>query len=204
MRPISAFLAGLTLLVMSFALLPSRACAQNSEPSNPVGAPTASPQTAAPPQATSQNSSRTSSATSAAGANPGSTAQPASKKVWTNDDMGSVHSHDAISTFSATNAKAAKANPAANSQSAKNARQYRQQILTLQAKLPELDQQISQLQAGLNGDTVNETRRYGGVKIDDWHDQLVRLQKQREDIAVKIGSLQDEARHNGVPDSQIP
>jgi hypothetical protein len=60
------------------------------------------------------------------------------------------------------------------------------------------------LQAGLNGATVNETRHYGGVKLDDWHDQLARLQKQREDIAAQISAMQDEARHNGVPDNQIP
>jgi len=51
---------------------------------------------------------------------------------------------------------------------------------------------------------VQSTRTYGGTRIDDWHEELVKLQKQREDIETKISSLQDEARHNGVPENQIP
>jgi hypothetical protein len=74
----------------------------------------------------------------------------------------------------------------------------------LQEKLPPLDEQIAQLQAALNGDTLNSTRHVGGAKIDDWHDELVRAQKQREDIVAKISALQDEARRNGVPPNLIP
>ncbi len=74
----------------------------------------------------------------------------------------------------------------------------------MQEKLPPLDEQISQLQAALNGGSVNSTRHVGGAKIDDWHDELVRLQKQREDITTRISALQDEARRNGVPPNQIP
>jgi hypothetical protein len=134
------------------------------------------------------------------------TATPAtpSKKVWTNEDMGAIHSNSAISTFSSGAKRPANAQPTAAKPSSKNPKQYQDQITKLQAKLPPLDEQISVLQAGLNGATINETRHYGGVKLDDWRDQLARLQKQREDIAAQISAMQDEARHNGVPDNQIP
>jgi uncharacterized protein YukE len=133
-----------------------------------------------------------------------STAATPAKKVWTNEDMGAIHSNSAISTFSSGANKPATAKPAPAKPSSKIAKPYQDQIAKLQAKLPPLDQQISVLQAGLNGATVNETRHYGGVKLDDWRDQLARLQKQREDIAAQISAMQDEARHNGVPDNQIP
>ena len=134
---------------------------------------------------------------------PGTPA-PAAKKVWTNEDMGAVHKDPAISTFSSKPNKPANTKSAAAKPNAKNAGQYQNQINGLQAKLPPLDAQISELQAGLNGETVNSTRHYNGVKLDDWRDQLARLQKQRDGIAAQISVLQDEARHDGVPDNQIP
>ena len=118
--------------------------------------------------------------------------------------MGDVHKNSVISTFSGTNGKPGSAKPAGAAKGNKDAKQYQDQILKLQAKLPPLDEQISELQATLNGDTVNSTRHYGGTKIDDWNEELVHLQKQREDIATKISALQDEARRNGVPENQIP
>jgi hypothetical protein len=132
------------------------------------------------------------------------TATAPAKKVWTNEDMRDVHSHDAISTFSTKNNKPANNKPAGNADGNAAAKNYQTQITRLQEKLPPLDEQISQLQAALNGDTVNSTRHVGGAKIDDWHDELVRLQKQREDIVAKISALQDEARSKGVPANQIP
>ena len=118
--------------------------------------------------------------------------------------MREVHRDNAISTFSATNKKPANAKPAATAKANKDPKQYQDRILALQAKLPPLDEQIAQLQAALNGDTVNSTRHVGGAKIDDWRDELVRAQQEREDIVAKVSALQDEARRNGVPPNQIP
>jgi hypothetical protein len=175
------------LAVMEISLLTAVARAQNGS--------------AQPANANSNTAAQSTAANNATGTNP--TATPA-KKVWTNEDMGAIHSNSAISTFSSGANRPANAKPAPAKPSSKNAKQYQDQIAKLQAKLPPLDQQISVLQAGLNGATVNETRHYGGVKLDDWRDQLARLQKQREEIAAQISAMQDEARHNGVPDNQIP
>jgi hypothetical protein len=153
---------------------------------------------AAPP--TQTNSTTSTNATTAT--TPAATA-PA-KKVWTNEDMRDVHRDNAISNFSAANNEPASGKPAGTPKGSKDAKQYQDQILKLREKLPPLDEQIAQLQAALNGDTVNSTRHVGGAKIDDWHDELVRAQKQRDDIAAKIGALQDEARRNGVPANLIP
>ena len=133
------------------------------------------------------------------------TNSPATKRVWTNDDMGDLQRNSTISTFVAPTGKPAKSDekPVGTAKNA-NAKRYQDQIAAQRAKLPPIDDKISQLKAVLSGNTVQETRVYGGGHIDDWHEELVHLQKQRDDIETKISALQDEARHNGVPENQIP
>jgi hypothetical protein len=127
--------------------------------------------------------------------------QPADKKVWTNDD-GRFHSPSSPSANASTK-PAGTANKPKPINNGKNAG-YRAQITKLQGQIPPLDDKIAQLQAALNGQTTNAPRTYGWSKPEDWHDALARYQKQREDIQAKIGALEDEARHNGVPESEIP
>jgi len=127
--------------------------------------------------------------------------QPADKKVWTNDD-GRFHSPPSPSANPSTK-PAGTANKPKSNNNGKNAG-YRAQITKLQNQIPPLDDKIAQLQAALNGQTTNAPRTYGWSKPDDWHDALARYQKQREDIEAKISALEDEARHNGVPESEIP
>jgi len=180
-RALSVFVASV-LLICALALFPGAARAQSTPP--PPAA--AQPQDPAP------------SSTSAAPAQP-------EKKIWTNEDVGDLHAHSVISTFNASNSKPAKnaSKPAPNSK-AKSATWYQQQIKRLQDQLPPIDHKISDLQTVLSGGQVNEVRHYGGNKIDDWHDQLARLQAQRDDINAKIAALQDQARHDGVSPNDIP
>ena len=180
--------------------VPGMARAQGSAAGQAAPAGDATAPAAVPAQA---NATATANANGITSATTTTAAAPA-KKVWTNEDMRDVHRNDAISTFSNTSNKPANAKPAASAKGNKDAKNYQTQITRLQEKLPPLDEQISQLQAALNGDTVNSTRHVGGAKIDDWRDELVRAQKQREDIVAKISALQDEARRNGVPANQIP
>jgi hypothetical protein len=186
------FFAGLA--VAAAVSVPQVARAQGSAAGQTAPAGEAAAPAAAPAPS---NPSATANANGAS-----STSAPA-KKVWTNEDMGEVHKNSVISTFSATSSKPANAKAAGNAKGG-NAKQYQDQITKLEAKLPPLDEQIAELQATLNGTAVNSTRHYSGTKIDDWHQELVQLQKQREDISAKIGALQDEARRNGVPANQIP
>src|SRR5579863_8864578 len=177
--------AALALATSVFVPGPARAQGSSAGPAVPAG------DAAAPARGNSS-----ASADSATTTTPPATA-PA-KKVWTNEDMGDVHKNSAISTFSVTNGRPGSAKPTGTAKGNKDAKQEQDQITRLQEKLPPLDEQISELQATLSGATVNSTRHYSGTKIDDWHEELVHLQKQREDIATKISALQDEARRNGV------
>ena len=184
------------LALATTVLVPGLARAQGSSADQTAPAGDA----AAPAQT---NSTTTVNATTSTTATTPSATAPA-KRVWTNEDMGDVRKNSVISTFSGTNGKAGSAKPSGSAKGNKDARQYQDQILKLQAKLPPLDAQISELQATLNGDTVNSGRHYSGTKIDDWHEELVHLQKERDDITTRISALQDEARRNGVPPNQIP
>jgi hypothetical protein len=188
------------LAVAAAVSAPGAARAQGSAAGQAAPAGDASSAAAVPAQASASATANANGATSATN----TAASAPAKKVWTNEDMKDVHSNDAISTFSNTSNKPVNGKPAANAKGGKNAKQYQTEITRLQEKLPPLDEQIAQLQAALNGDTVNSTRHVGGAKIDDWRDELVRAQKQREDIVAKISALQDEARRNGVPANQIP
>jgi hypothetical protein len=135
-------------------------------------------------------------------ASPAPAKQTAPKKVWTNDD-GRFHARPSPSADTSTKAAGAANKPKPNN-NGKNAGWYRGQITKLQGQISPLDDKIAQLQAALNGQTTNAPRTYGWSKPDDWRDALARYQKQREDIQAKISALEDEARHNGVPESEIP
>ena len=122
------------------------------------------------------------------------------KKVWTNENIPSAAPSSPDSNVKPTST-VNKPKPNAKG---KDAGWYRTQISKLQAQIPPLDEKISQLQAALNGQTVTSTRQYGGTKPDDWRDELSRFQKQRDDIDTKIAALEDQARHDGVPENELP
>jgi septal ring factor EnvC (AmiA/AmiB activator) len=151
----------------------------------------------------SQGAAATADGTASSG--PGTTSA-SNKKVWTNDDVGGLRREAPISNVGVPAAKQARQNQAQAKAPANAAtvRRYHDQIVALQKQLPDLDSKISELQGAVSGDTVNSTRHVGGVKIDDWHDQLTRLQAQRTDVAARINALQDQARHSGVPENEIP
>jgi hypothetical protein len=122
--------------------------------------------------------------------------------------MGNLDPHAGVSTVGNMPANSAKPGPK-HPGNAKNrdAKWYRDQIARLQAKLPPLDAQIAELQAAIDGkptgDAVKSTRPRG-VKADSWPNELVALQKKRDDTAAQIAALQDEARHNGVAPNTLP
>lgn len=132
------------------------------------------------------------------------TASQSAAKVWTNDDVSSLHSRSAVSTVGQTADSRKGSTKAAVNAKSNRAGSYQGQIAKLQAQLPPIDSQIAELQSALSGNVVNEQRKYSGVKLDDWQVQLAQLQKRRDDIQSQIAKLEDEARHNGVPNNALP
>lgn len=169
--------------ILLVAAAAATACAQSA---------TAPPQAPANPQSSEQTS-------------PTPTTAP--KKVWTNENLGGSHTNDSAAqpSNSGTHGGSGEGSGTpARSKSKKDPRWYHDQIAKLQAQLPALDKSITQLQATLEGKTLNEPLHYGGNRIGDWKEQLQQLQVKRQEIADKITALEDEARHNGVATNALP
>ena len=129
--------------------------------------------------------------------------QAPQKKVWTNENLGGSHNQPDDSSAAAqpgSNAGTAAAKP----KSKKDAKWYHDQIAKLQAQIPPLDKTIAELQAAIEGKTLNEPLHYGGNRIGDWKEQLEQLQTKRQNTLDKIAALEDEARHNGVATNALP
>jgi len=132
------------------------------------------------------------------------TAQTPPKKVWTNDNLGgSSGQPDNSPSASRPGPNSGSAAPA-KPKNKKEASWYHDQIARLKAQIPPLDKTITELQAALDGKTLNEPLHYGGNRIGDWKEQLQALQTKRQDTLDKISALEDEARHNGVPENALP
>jgi len=175
--------------------------AQNSQPAQPT------PPAQSPAPATTQAPVQDTSAANNA-QNTDSASQPAkapAKKVWTDDDMNDLRSNSSISTVGGAKSNSSKPGVKPNAAPRnKTAQSYHDQITRLQAQIPPIDQKISDLQAALEGKPVSEARTYGWSKPGDWKSAIEDLQKQKAEIQTKIQTLQDQARHAGVPDNQIP
>jgi hypothetical protein len=129
------------------------------------------------------------------------------KKVWSNEDLRGLRDDAANSAVVEQ-----KAGPIATRQKsvypkARSAKWYHDQIVALQARIPKLDNQIAQLQAGIDGKFTGNgktSERPWGVRADDWSLELKKLQTQRAELMGRIDGLADEARHNGIPDNALP
>jgi len=163
----------------------------------------AAPQSPASTQssASAQTSASTQSSATQPSASPDATSQTPLKKVWTNEDLGSSHSKpDRQSPSQSSLNPDAPARPRGK----RDTQWYHDQIARLEAQIPPLDKSIAELQAAIDGKTLNETIHYGGNRIGDWKEQLQQLQTKRQDALDKIASLEDEARHNGVEHNALP
>lgn len=134
-----------------------------------------------------------------------SAAPPAGKKVWTNEDVSDLRTNSTISTVGSTDSKPSA--KAALAGKPKNPKQYQAQIARLEGQVPQLDQQIAELQDAIDGKPTGDaksSKRPRNVQADDWNVQMQDLQKKKQDILDQIAAVKDEARHQGVPPNTLP
>jgi hypothetical protein len=126
----------------------------------------------------------------------GTAAKP--KKVWTNDDMGSLDHHSDVSVVGKRKPLPTY-NPNSYPQRGNTeymVQYYRQQIDYMQQQADQIDKQISTLQDAKNGKTVDSQRTYnpwGGVQ-GDWNAQIAQLQKNKDNVLQQIDSLEEALR----------
>ncbi|HXO87407.1 MAG TPA: hypothetical protein VN885_02085 [Candidatus Acidoferrales bacterium] len=127
----------------------------------------------------------------------GTTAKP--KKVWTNDDMGSLDHHSDVSVVGKRKPPQPTYHPNSyprNGNTEYMVQYYRQQIDYMQQQADQIDKQISTLQDAKNGKTVDSQRTYnpwGGVQ-GDWNAQIAQLQKNKDNVLQQIDSLEEAIR----------
>jgi hypothetical protein len=183
-----------TLAALAFIAAAPHAYAQST--------PTSEPQQTQPPVTPQAQAD-------AADTKPGQ-APKTDKKVWTEDEVNTLHSNgpDSISQTGNPAAIAPDARPkTASANGNKDAKWYHDQITRLQAKLPPIEKNIAELRGAISGKPTGDAEkstRPSGVNTDDWNRQLAAAQKQRDDIFAQISALRDEARHKGVPPNALP
>jgi len=179
-----------TLALATAVLVPGLARAQGSSAGQTAPAGDA----AAPAQTNS-----TSSADATTPTTPLATA-PA-KKVWTNEDMGSLTGP----TYDAKPNRASKQNsyhPQSTSGSP-NGSYYRNQINSLKSKIDDIDRKLDNYEALAHGEAPSQGEKQTGVRISDSRADVQDLLAQKQKLQAQISDLEDQARHAGVEPGQL-
>jgi len=156
----------------------------------------------------------TGSATAGKPSSPTDAKKP--KKVWTNDELGSVKGAerevgDANSAGGETSTKkAADSLDAVATPENKEARQkqveaYRGQIRQLQAQIDAADKRIAQLRNFKGENTspaggINPNQGYNMVPIED---QVRQLEDKKKQAQAKIDDVESDARKNGIEPGEL-
>src|SRR3984893_309816 len=138
---------------------------------------------------------------------------PAEKKpkhVWTNEDLERLREKPGVSVVgmppSVEPDKKRPTTPAAPHDQEKDPSWYRRQLSPLRVRLNDIDAQIRELQkyrsitAYMVGEVVIPNLAGAPLNAED---QIKQLEVQRRDIALKIGEIEDLARHNDIAPGEI-
>jgi hypothetical protein len=182
---------GSTILLIVSGILPALCCAQGGQPATPP----------------SSNQQSTSTANGPAPAPAGKTEKP--KKVWTNDEVGSLQG-----TVSVVGTKRPEDRPTQSSSSgsstASDARRgkilkYRAAIAELRKKIDAADERISQMK-NFKGDNsspsggINPNRGYSMVPLDV---QVKQLEEKKKQLLASIEELENQAEKEGIEPGEL-
>ena len=115
-------------------------------------------------------------------------------KVWTNDDVGTLRSNDAISVVGNTAGTKKTSAPPQSTSFEKDPGWYRRQLGPLQAEVAKLDYQFAKLEEFIKGGNVSESQPYFHGPPGNPQAQWNRLQKKRQEFAATSDGLLDRAR----------
>ncbi len=141
---------------------------------------------------------------------PTSTEKKKPKKVWTNDEIGSVKGNvSVVGDGNSSSAKGGQSRPAP-SDTAKDARQqqienYRNQIQGYKDQIDAIDKRIDQLK----NFKAENTSPSGGININQGYnmvpleDQVKQLEDKKRQLQGKIDDTEVEARKNGIDSGDL-
>lgn len=173
------------LFVLALLTAPCRAQSQE-----PAGSPSTSAKTAAAP---------------ASGQASTSTQVKKPKKVWTDDDIGSVKGTvsvvgDADSSSEKGGGKKAATSTGTDKVRLREIENYRSQIRDLQSRIDAADKRIAQLKNFKGENTgpssgIDPNRGYNMVPVEE---QVKQLEDKKRQLQGKIEEVENEARKNGI------
>ena len=132
------------------------------------------------------------------------------KKVWTNEDMGSVHG--TISVVGDEKPSATRAEQRSSQESGRaddlhqqQIEKYRNQIQQIQGKIESIDKRIAQLKNFKAEDTspsggININQGYNMVPLED---QVKQLEEKKKQLQAQIEDIENEARKNGIDSGDL-
>ncbi len=186
----------LNILVIGLALMSSTVLSQDPSASSaamPKTAPTPSqdPTTSAPRPAQSPEKKKP-------------------KKVWTNDELGSVKGGISVvgdGNLSTETSSISGASTTARSRSLHQQKldYYRNQLMQLQAQIDAADKRISQLKDF----KAENTSASGGIKMHQGYnmvpveEQVKQLESNKKELQAKIDDVENEARKNGIEPGEL-
>ncbi len=128
-----------------------------------------------------------------------------SKKVWTNDEIGTVKGEISVVGEQDSSAEKRQATNTYQAAGRKNLRQqqidsYRGQIQQLQGQIEAADKRIHQLKNFKGENTapsggINPTQGYNMVPLED---QVRQLEERKKQLQAKIDDVENDARKNGI------
>jgi hypothetical protein len=132
------------------------------------------------------------------------------KKVWTNDEIGSVKGNvSVVGDSKSPSPKASEKRPNSSGASNEGRQQqidhYREQIQNYQAEIDSIDKRIDQLKNFKAENTspsggININQGYNMVPLDD---QVKQLEAKKKQLQGKIEDTEVEARKNGIDSGDL-
>lgn len=128
------------------------------------------------------------------------------KKVWTNEDMGSVHGTISVvggekpSPSTHTDRVSPQDSGRPNDLHQQQIDKYRNQIQQIEAQIESIDKRIAQLRNFKAEDAspsggINPNQGYNMVPLED---QVKQLEEKKKQLQAKIEDIENEARKNGI------
>lgn len=130
------------------------------------------------------------------------------KKVWTNDEIGSVKGGVSVvgdGTTPSGNAPAKRPTTDADQARQQQIDSYRERIRDYQSQIDAIDQRIAQLK-NFKGDNTSPS---GGININHGYDmvpledQVKQLEEQKKKLQAKLDDTEAEARKNGIEPGEL-
>lgn len=130
------------------------------------------------------------------------------KKVWTNDEIGSVGG--AVSVVGEASAPASdgaikKPTTASEQMRQRQIETYRDEVQQLRAQTDSIDKRIAQLKSF----KAENTSPSGGININEGYnmvpleDQVKQLEDKKKKLAARIDDIEVEARKNGIDSGEL-